>query len=68
MNKELTIGDINSIDGIEIPLPPPESTLEDILTYSKDGACKWFDFAWLEYRVILRDGFVVRTEKCWHGD
>lgn len=60
--------DIFSSTEINLSLPPVDAPLEDTLTYSKDGACTWFDFAWLEYRVVLVNGSVVRKDKCWHGD
>ena len=63
-----SIGDFMAPIEINFQLPSLDSPLEDTLSYSKDGACSWFDFAWLEYKVILIDGSVIRTEQCWHGD
>jgi len=48
-------------------IPLPEEGTE-VWSYSADGACWWFDFAWLEYRIEFRNGIVLKTEKCWHGD
>ncbi len=64
----LPVSNILSGGSIEFPLPLEETIQEEIWSYSKDGACSWFDFAWLEYRVVFLDNAVVRTEKCWHGD
>ncbi len=58
------IGDFN----LGFNFPSIETLQEEIWSFSKDGACSWFDFAWLEYRVVFLDGIVVRTERCWHGD
>ncbi len=54
----------------EIPLPPQSVEMEspEVWTYSKDGACSWFDFAWLEYRIEMINGIVAKKERCWHGD
>ena len=64
--KEVQTPDQMSKDfSLDIPLPD-EGT--EVWSYSEDGGCWWFDFAWLEYRVEFRNGAVVKTEKCWHGD
>jgi hypothetical protein len=54
----------------EIPLPPESLEKEslEVWSYSKDGACSWFDFAWLEYRIEMQNGIVTKKERCWHGD
>jgi hypothetical protein len=55
---------------LEIPLPPAGREMEspEVWSYSKDGACSWFDFAWLEYRIEMQNGIVTKKERCWHGN
>jgi hypothetical protein len=65
--KEVKLPDQMSREAFSLDVPLPEEGTE-VWSYSADGGCWWFDFAWLEYRIEFRNGVVLKTEKCWHGD